>query len=167
MGSRGADCQFPVTASPELSGRNLYFWCFAPQAIAASDLPSWYFPLRARVSQVAEFPASFTEPLPHGQTGGRYPRRTLGAGAYSHGRIHALPSMVSALNICRTSSSIRDAPTVHSTYRSWMNFRLMTIRPPISGPTLPAPEGVRAIGYDRHVEVRWNPVINPALGRSC
>ncbi len=44
-------------------------------------------------------------------------------------------------------------------------FRVDDDPPADSGPTLPAPEGVRAIGYDRHVEVRWNPVINPALGR--
>ncbi len=30
---------------------------------------------------------------------------------------------------------------------------------------LPAPQNVKAIGYDRHVEVRWRPVSDPALDR--
>ena len=27
--------------------------------------------------------------------------------------------------------------------------------------SLPAPQNVNAVGYDRHVEVRWNPAIDP------
>ena len=30
---------------------------------------------------------------------------------------------------------------------------------------MPAPDNVRAIGYDRHVEVRWDPVNSPLLAR--
>src|SRR5215475_116863 len=52
---------------PEFSGRNLYFWCFAPQAIAADDLPSIVLSTSREGLQVAEFPASFTEPLPLGK----------------------------------------------------------------------------------------------------
>src|ERR1700685_4693741 len=31
--------------------------------------------------------------------------------------------------------------------------------------SLPAPENVRAIGYDRHVEVRWDSAITSLFGR--
>src|ERR1700721_36452 len=44
-------------------------------------------------------------------------------------------------------------------------FRIDDDAAPHAGDPLRAPENVHAIGYDRHVEVRWNPVNNPALGR--
>src|SRR2546423_3052896 len=37
--------------------------------------------------------------------------------------------------------------------------------PAEAGTSLPAPPNVTAIGYDRHVEVRWNPVNSPAVAR--
>ena len=36
---------------------------------------------------------------------------------------------------------------------------------PDSASSLPAPQNVQATGYDRHVEVRWEPVNSPALDR--
>ena len=51
---------------PEFSGHNLYFWCFAHQTIAAADLPELVLSTSREGLLVAEFPASFTEPLPLG-----------------------------------------------------------------------------------------------------
>ncbi|HEY6371458.1 MAG TPA: hypothetical protein VIX37_12840 [Candidatus Sulfotelmatobacter sp.] len=48
---------------PELAGHNLYFWCFAPEAIAADDLPMLTLSTTGEGLQVAEFPGAFTEPL--------------------------------------------------------------------------------------------------------
>ena len=59
---------------PEFSGRNLSFWCFAPQAIAAADMPSLVLSTAREGLQVAEFPASFTEPLALGKITGDVPR---------------------------------------------------------------------------------------------
>src|SRR5690242_18197426 len=58
---------------PEFSGRNLYFWCFAPQMIAAADLPALVLSTSREGLQVAEFPASFTDPLPLGKIVGDLP----------------------------------------------------------------------------------------------
>src|SRR6266850_6672378 len=58
---------------PEFAGHALYFWCFAPQAIAAADLPSLVLSTGREGLQVAEFPASFTEPLPLGKFAGNLP----------------------------------------------------------------------------------------------
>ena len=40
---------------PEFSGRSLYLWCFAPQAIAAADLPSIVLSTAREGLQVATF----------------------------------------------------------------------------------------------------------------
>src|SRR5260370_1392835 len=41
---------------PEVNGRNLYFWCFAPQAIAATNLPQIVLSDARDGLQVAQFP---------------------------------------------------------------------------------------------------------------
>jgi hypothetical protein len=48
---------------PEFRGHNLYFWCFAPEAIAADDLPMLVLSDTSEGLQVAEFPSAFSEPL--------------------------------------------------------------------------------------------------------
>src|SRR5207237_1689457 len=37
--------------------------------------------------------------------------------------------------------------------------------PPTAGTAVPTPQDVQATGYDRDVEVSWNPVSDPVLGR--
>ncbi len=68
---------------PELKGHNLYFWCFAPEAIAADDLPMLVLSNTGEGLQVAEFPGAFTEPLRAGKNRWRHSGGTLGAGANS------------------------------------------------------------------------------------
>src|SRR6266700_713665 len=58
---------------PEMSGHNLYFWCFAPQPLSADDLPWLVLSTGREGLQVAEFPASFTDPLPMGKFTGDLP----------------------------------------------------------------------------------------------
>src|SRR5438309_2788604 len=49
---------------PELSGRNLYLWCFAPHAISAGDLPKLIL-LNARAGGAgAPFPGPPPAPMP-------------------------------------------------------------------------------------------------------
>lgn len=58
---------------PELSGDSLYFWCFAPRAIAASDLPLMVVSDTREGLQVAQFPGSFSDPVPLGKYAGDLP----------------------------------------------------------------------------------------------
>ena len=58
---------------PAFSGNNLYFWCFAPQAISAADLPFIVLSDTREGLQVAELPGSFTEALPMGKFSGDLP----------------------------------------------------------------------------------------------
>src|SRR5256885_8324586 len=49
---------------PEFLGRNLYFWCFSEEPIAAANLPQIMVSTTREGLQVAEFPpASFSNPL--------------------------------------------------------------------------------------------------------
>ena len=47
---------------PEFKGHNLYFWCFAPEAIAADDLPILVLSSTSEGLQVAEFPSALASP---------------------------------------------------------------------------------------------------------
>ncbi len=58
---------------PELSGHELFFWVYAPQAIASADLPGLMLSDAREGLQVAEFPGSFTAAEPLGRFTGRPP----------------------------------------------------------------------------------------------
>ena len=150
---------------PELLGHNLYFWCFSPQPIAADDLPMLVLSNMRSGLQVAEFPASFTEPLPLGKFAGDIP-----AGRWVQVRI--------PLQDFRTGSIYEFHPEhlvnviFHQGRADGVRHTLIIdeVRvdddPPASeASSLPTPQNVRAVGYDRHVEVRWDGVTDPRLGR--
>lgn len=150
---------------PELKGRNLYFWCFAPEAIAADDLPMLVLSNTSQGLQVAEFPGAFSEPLRLGTIAGDIP-----AGKWIQVRI--------PLSDFRTGSIYEFRPEYlqniifHQGRADGARHTLIIdeIRvgddPPVgAAASPPAPDNVRAIGYDRHVEVRWDPVNTPTLGR--
>ena len=150
---------------PEFKGHNLYFWCFAPEAIAADDLPMMDLSSTSEGLQVAEFPSSFSEPLPLGKIAGDIP-----AGKWIQVRI--------PLSDFRTGSIYEFRPEYlrnvifHQGRADGARHTLIIdeIRvgddPPVGdAAALPAPDNVHAVGYDRHVEVRWDPVNSSLLGR--
>jgi hypothetical protein len=115
--------------------------------------------------QVAEFPAAFSEPLALGKIAGDIP-----AGRWVQVRV--------PFSAFRTESiyefRLQDLQniTFHQGRADGVRHTLIIdeIRvgddvPASDGASLPAPENVRAIGYDRHVEVRWDPVNSSLLGR--
>ncbi len=151
--------------SPDLIGHNLYFWCYAPSAIAAGDLPLIVLSDASEGLQVAELPASFTAPLPLGTYTGDIP-----AGRWVQARI-PLGDFPSASIYQFRPQFLRDV-VFHQGRGDGVRHTLIIdeIRvgddpPEEKPPSLAAPERVRAMGYDRHVEVRWDPVNSPALAR--
>ncbi len=64
---------------PGLDGAFLYLWCYAPEAIAAADLPMLVLSNRAEGLQVAEYPGSFTEPVAAGKICRGLAGRKMGA----------------------------------------------------------------------------------------
>ena len=150
---------------PELKGQNLYFWCFAPQAIAADDLPDLVVSNNASGLQVAEFPGAFTQPVPLGKFTGdipaqrwiraRIPFSALRTGSIYEFRPQDLRSVI--FHQGRTDG-MRHALIIDE-------IRTDDDLPANEPPALSAPTNVRAVGYDRHVELRWDPVNSAALGR--
>jgi len=150
---------------PEFSGRNLYFWCFAPQGIAASDLPSIVLSTSREGLQVAEFPASFTEPLAMGKIVGDLP-----AGRWIRVRIPL--SEFHSASIYEFRPQYLQNVVFHQNRADGAQhtlivdeFRIDSDPDDAAETTLPTPQNVHAVGYERHVDVRWDAILNPALGR--
>jgi exo beta-1,2-glucooligosaccharide sophorohydrolase (non-reducing end) len=149
---------------PALQGRNLYFWCFAPQAIPAADLPVLVLSDTYQGLQVAEYPGAFTQPLSLAKFTGEIP-----AGRWVQVRI--------PMAEFRTGSIYEFRPEYlqniifHQGRADGARHTLIIDEVRVDDDTspseahLPAPQNVRAIGYDRHVEVRWDEVDSPRLGR--
>jgi hypothetical protein len=150
---------------PELQGHNLYFWCFAPRAIAADNLPVLVLSNAREGLQVAQFPGAFTRPLALAIFAGNIP-----AGKWVQVRIPFAEFHTASLYEFRPEQL--QNLIFHQGRADGVRHTLIIdeIRvddePPTSEPSsLTAPENVRAIGYDRHVEVRWDALNAPALGR--
>jgi hypothetical protein len=127
---------------PGLSGHNLYFWIFSPRVISAADLPKIVLSNARGGLQIAEFPASFSEPLDMGKYTGDVP-----AGQWVQVRI--------PLSDCRTASIYPFKPeyvqniTFHQGRADGMRHTLIVdeIRvddDPADSTILPAPSNVRA-----------------------
>ena len=148
---------------PELRGQNLYLWCFAPQAIAADDLPMLV--ISNRGSGISESPGAFSEPLPLGKFAGAIP-----AGKWVQVRIPLSEFRAGSIYPLRPLST--QNIVFHQGRADGVRHTLIVdeVRvddePSATEPnSLPAPENVRANGYDRHVEVRWDPVKGAGLAR--
>ena len=148
---------------PEFEGHNLYFWCYAPEAIAADDLPMLVLSNRGEGLQVAEFPAAFTEPLALGNVVGNIPARR-----WIQVRI--------PLSNFRTASIYPFRPqslqnvVFHQGRSDGVRHTLIIDEIRVGDDDanrapLAAPANVQAVGYDRHVEVRWDPVSPALFGR--
>jgi exo beta-1,2-glucooligosaccharide sophorohydrolase (non-reducing end) len=151
--------------SPELIGHNLYFWCYAPSALAAADLPLIVLSDASEGLQVAELPASFTAPLPLGTYTGDLP-----AGRWVQARIPLADFPTASIypfrpQFVRDVVFHQDRPDGVRHTLIIDEMRVADDPPDEKSPSLAVPEHVRAVGYDRHVEVRWDPVQSPALAR--
>jgi len=147
---------------PEFAGHNLYFWCFAPQAIAADDLPMLV--LSNRGAGQAQLPDAFTEPLAWGQIAGGMP-----AGRWIQVRIPFSafrPASIYKFRLEDLQDVIFHQGRADGTRHTLIIDEIRVADDgTASDASLPAPENVRAIGYDRHVEVRWDSAITSLFGR--
>ncbi|HEX4649155.1 MAG TPA: glucoamylase family protein, partial [Steroidobacteraceae bacterium] len=151
--------------NPELIGHNLYLWCYARTAIASGDLPQILLSDATEGLQVAELPASFTAPLPLGTYTGDLP-----ADRWVQVRI-PLADFSTASSYPFQPQFVQDV-VFHQGRPDSVRHTLIIDEIRVDddpadekAPSLSAPVGVRAIGYDRHVVVSWDPVASPALAR--
>jgi hypothetical protein len=148
---------------PGVDGHNLYFSIYAPQAIAAADMPQLVLSTSSEGLQVAEFPASFSAPINLAKYTGnvsaarwievRIPVADIVSASIYPFRPEYIQSLTftqgRADNLRHTlivdEIRIADAPTSQA--------------PP------PAPTGLRATGYDRHIELEWTATDSANLAR--
>jgi hypothetical protein len=154
---------------PELVGRNLYLWCYAPQAMSAADLPLVILSNAREGLQVAEFPGSFTEPVSLGKfagglPAGRWIQVKIPLSEFRAASIYSFhpQQLQNVIFLQGRADGVRrtllvDEIRIDDETADATNHRAST--------PLPAPNNVRAIGYDRHAEVRWDAVEHPSLSR--
>jgi exo beta-1,2-glucooligosaccharide sophorohydrolase (non-reducing end) len=150
---------------PELRGKNLYFWCYAPEAIASENVPDLLLS-NGGVGLRDEFPGTFTQPLHLANFTGDIP-----AGKWMRVRI--------PLATFRTASIYDFHPEYvrnvifHQGRADGARHTLIVDElridddPPTDGTATPnAPKGLSAKGYDRHVELTWDlPADSTSIGR--
>src|SRR6266704_694673 len=153
---------------PGLSGKNLYFWCYSAEAIRAFDLPRIVLSTTPEGLQVAQFPGSFSRPLPLGQFSGDIPAgrwvqvRIPFSTVSSAGIYEFRPEQLQ--NVIFLQGSADNAPhtLVVDEFRVDDEAKASAGSSPSS---LPAPQHLQAKGYDRHIMLSWDPVTSAELGR--
>ena len=149
---------------PEMRGDNLNFWCFAPQAIAADDLPQILVSNAGTELHGPEFPGAFTEPLSLGKFVGDLPARKwvqvrIPFAAFRSASIYQfLPQYL-------RNVMFRQGRPDGARHTLIIDEIRMQNDPPKNRIALPSPHNVRATGYDRHIELQWDPVDVPGLER--
>lgn len=148
---------------PGVSGHNLYFWVYSAQAIAAADLPQLVLSNSREGLQVAEFPGAFTEPIPLGKYSGDIP-----AGKWVRVRIPFAEFHTASIYEFRPeymANVIFHQGRADAVRHTLIVDEVRVDDDPAKEKILAAPANVRAIGYDRHIEVRWDAVAGTSLGR--
>ena len=149
---------------PELRGNTLFFWCFAPEAIAAANLPRMALSNTSEGLRVAQYPGSFTEALPLGQFSGDIP-----AGRWVQVQIPFSAFRTTAVyefhpeqlqNITFLQGRGDGARHVLLLDEIRVDNNAATSLAPMS-----APQNIRSTGYDRHIDIQWDPVASPDLAR--
>jgi len=128
-------------------GNTLSFWCFAPNAISPPALPAL---------RIADTQGNFSEPLNLAKylkviPAGRWFQVKIPLHAFEAESIHALDS--NRLQAIVFSQAAADA-LPHTLF-----IDQIMIGPSdrsLSSSPLPAPKGVKAVGYERHIDISWN-----------
>lgn len=150
---------------PEMKGRNLYFWCFAPNAISARDLPEIVVANTGQGLHAPEFPGAFTQPLPLGKFIGnlqarRWVRVRIPLSAFRSASIYEfLPQYLRNVILHQgDADGVRHTLIIDE-------IRIDDDAARSETTSLPPPKGLRATGYDRHIQLEWSPVSSSRLAR--
>src|SRR5215467_15071408 len=149
---------------PELRGSILFIWCFAPQAIAAADLPRIMFSNTSEGLRVAQYPGSFTEALPLGQfsgdiPAGRWVQIQIPFSAFRTTAIYEFhPEHLQSIIFLQG----RPDGTRHLLFLDEIRVDNNVAT---SSASMSAPQNIRSTGYDRHIDIQWDPVASPDLAR--
>jgi hypothetical protein len=136
-----------------LSGANLFFWLYSPQAIAAADLPDLILSDAREGLQVAVTPGKFTASETLGRFTGDIP-----AGRWVAVRIPM--AMLHSASIDEFHAEHLQSVIFHQRRADGVPHTLMIddIRlddDAADAARLPVPEEVKARGYERHIALHW------------
>jgi exo beta-1,2-glucooligosaccharide sophorohydrolase (non-reducing end) len=146
---------------PELSGQTLYLWLYAPQGIAAADLPDLVLSDAREGLQVATFPGSFTAAEPLGKYAG-----DLSAGRWVQVRIPI--AALHTASVYAFDPAHLQSVIFHQGRADDVEHTLIVDQVRVDDERAPAPPPgtpvqVTAQGYDRHVVVHWESTDPPGL----
>jgi hypothetical protein len=140
--------------SPDFRGDTLYMWCYSPEPIPASDLP---------VIQLEDEEHDFTAPLKlDGMTGDlaakRWVQLRLALDKFATASIHPFqPRKLHSVHFGQNTSDDTPRTLIIDEIKIDDRSAASPVSPEIRNP-LPPPQNVQAKGYDRHIDVRWDPV---------
>jgi hypothetical protein len=147
-------------------GDTLYFWCFTPEGIPAGALP---------LIQISDAGRDFSTLLPLGKFAGdlapgRWLQVRIPLGEFKTGSVHELERhRVEKIAFVQNESDSVEHTLIVDEFGIDSATAAATgiVRNDDSNPTarLPAPENIRARSYERHVDISWDPVGDPALAR--
>jgi exo beta-1,2-glucooligosaccharide sophorohydrolase (non-reducing end) len=151
---------------PGFQGDTLSFWCYSPEPIAGADLPLLTLLNTRSGLQVAEFPGSFSSPLPLGKfisdiPAGRWVQILIPLSEIHSASIYPFEPLFFQ-NMIFHQDKADGAKHVLIIDEIRVCFRAQG-KP--GRASLPAPKNIRAKGYDRHVEVQWDPPAAEGVAR--
>jgi exo beta-1,2-glucooligosaccharide sophorohydrolase (non-reducing end) len=142
-------------------GDSLYFWCLSPEGISASDLP------RVQISDTGD---NFSLSLPLGKfvrdlTLGKWVQVQIPLEEFKTGSIHELQlhRLTKVVFIQNQGDSVEHTLIIDELMIDDRGVASSGLQDVASN--LPAPQNVRAKGYERHVDISWDPVNDPTLER--
>jgi exo beta-1,2-glucooligosaccharide sophorohydrolase (non-reducing end) len=141
------------------NGDTLYLWCYSPEAFSADDLPAL---------QLEDEDHNFTAPVKLEGINGKVPAKhwfqvRLPLAEFQTASIH--PFQASRLHSLHFSQSVPDgAPHTLIIDEIKIDDRSMSSPVSLEIRKVPrAPTNVQARGYDRHIDISWDPVTDPDL----
>ena len=150
---------------PEFKGANLYFWLFSQEPIFARDLPRIMLSTTREGLQVAEFPpASFSDPLPLADFVGDLPSNRwikvqIPLAKFRTGSMYSFrPEFLQNVIFLQG----RPDGAAHRLIIDEVRIDDTSVA---SNAPLQTPTNVKATGYDRHVDLTWDPVDDRSVDR--
>lgn len=154
---------------PGLRGKTLSFWVYAPMATSAVNLPLVILSNSREGLQVAQFPASFTDAVPLGRFTGDLP-----AGKWVHIKIpfsawHSASIYEFQPEYLQDVIFRQDKPDGEKHTLILDEIRIDDTAAEdaakVAASALAAPTDLKAVGYDRHIELRWQASNDPRIAR--
>lgn len=139
----------------DFAGDTLYLWINSPSAIAAKDLPRLCLRDTANNFSAPLSLGDFTHDLP----ANKWQRIAIPLASFRSASIHTLePQRVAAIVILQGATD----GIPHTLLVDEIRIETAAAQ---TAPTPPAPRNLQAKGYERHVELTWQPIANDNIAQ--